>query len=352
MAQNWANQNRDVANALQHLLEAYDMGGGSNTYTMASLRGSFAQTIPFDAPNFHRHFSIFATEAVARDFRANRYTYPIGGLPPDPAIPIQDSPPYIFPTQLLQNAGIQAEGGERKGEGDERRDDPQYREREGHGGQAEEDQQGRRERRGEEEPRESGGVDRGSRKRSRLFREDEGSEEGDREDTPLSVSSAAHVFTFIKTAKAVDKPLPKEAREITKFVLEYREKDLNAAVLAFCWKAGKPHEFPDALVRDLLQYKFIDLKKFNAGPTACKLDIYSTSKNSDPESKIKPKPFGEAKEWRDAVMLLVESLSVAFVGFFFQSSVGSKCLHFISIGSQVVSVGVQPHTNIYNIGAR
>ncbi|EGG10019.1 uncharacterized protein MELLADRAFT_95099 [Melampsora larici-populina 98AG31] len=290
----WANHNRDVAETLQGLLEAYDLGGGSTIYNMVSLRASFAQTIPFDNPHFHRHFSIFATEALAKDLRANRFVYPIGGQPPDPALPIQDTMPYIYPVHLLQNLRPNDQPEEDGGQGARRglrRDMPgeglEGRREEGGGGQPGQ----------EEENRGTGDGPEGNNKRSL---DDNSSDDSFQVSNPTS--SASHVFTFIKTAKADEQVLPPEAKEITKLVLEYRTHDLNAAVLAFCWRSGKHHDFPDALVRDLLQYKFIDLEKINAGPTACKFDVYS-KKDSDPASKIKPKPFKEATEWRDAVSL-------------------------------------------------
>lgn len=300
-----ANLNRDVAAALQNLLEAYDSGGGSTTYNMVSLRGSFAQTIQYEDPNFQRHFSLFATEAVARDFRANRFVHPIGGHPPDPAIPIRDSIPYIYPIHLLQNPANMLQPDREEGEG-----------REVEGGEADRNRQEERE--GEEGEGEGRAERREDRREGTNKRQlgDDNSNSSDEDVMEIgSKETSSHIFTFVKTANTEDKPLPIEAQKITKLVLEYRTNDLNAAVLVFCWKSGKHHDFPDALVRDLLQYKFIDLEKINAGPNACKFDIYSKAKDSDPASKIKPKAFKEATEWRDAVTLLVETLSIAFVRF-------------------------------------
>lgn len=299
----WANHNRDVAASLQSLMDAYEVGGGSNQFNMVSLRGSFAQIIPYEHPNFNRFFSSFATEAVAKDFRANRFVYPIGGMPPDPALPIQDTVPYIYPIQFFTD--YNQEENQRRGDGEENRPpgpdmpegDPR---REGERGGAEGSQR-------DEAPR--AGEERRQRKEKRpadvISSEDESGSDNNSSDTP-------HVFSFIKSAKIDDQPLSAEARAITKLVLEYKTKDLNAAVLAFCWRSGKHDDFPDALVRDLLQYKFIDLEKINAGPSACKSDPYS-KKDNDPASKIKPKPFKEATEWRDVVSLLVETLGITFV---------------------------------------
>lgn len=299
-----ANHNRDVAASLQAPMDAYEAEGGSNMFNMVSLRGSFAQTIPFSHPQFQRHFSMFATEAVARDFRAHQFVYPIGGQPPDPNIPIQDTVPYIIPLHLLQNVQINDNRMEREVEGgaqlareeDQRR--PEEIEREG----------------GERAENRSGGVNTRGRKRNLGDEEDSSSDKSSRR--PTTSHGTSHVFSFIKSANTEDRPLPPEALEISKLVLEYRSNDLNAAVLAFCWNSGKHHDFPDALVRDLLQYKFINLKKINAGPVACKFDIFARSKDSDPASKIKPKPFKEATEWRDAISLLVETLCIAFVSCF------------------------------------
>lgn len=98
-----ANQNRDVTKGLQTLLQAYDAGGGSSMYAMATIREEFAKWIPYEHEHFLRHFSMFATEAIALDLRANRFCYPIGGLPPDPNVPIRDTVPYIIPIQLLHS---------------------------------------------------------------------------------------------------------------------------------------------------------------------------------------------------------------------------------------------------------
>lgn len=156
-----------------------------------------------------------------------------------------------------------------------------------------------------------------SRRRKRQSNYADGSSSDDSSHRPSTHSHPQHVFSFVKAARGVEHPLPPEAVEVLKQVLEYRANDLNAAVLAFCWKSGKHHDFPDALVRDLLQYKFINLEKINAGLGACKFDIFARSKDSDPAAKIKPKPFKEATEWRDAVTLLVETLCIGFVGFLF-----------------------------------
>lgn len=309
-----ANHNRDVAAALQSLLDAYEMGGGSTTFNMLLLRGSFAQTIPFDDPNFHRHFSLFATEAVAKDFRAGRFVYPIGGHPPDPNVPIWESIPYIYPIHFLQNveeAIDREEGGEERREGERQRGFEQQPE--GRDQQRERDGQIQNEERGERERREEGSRNREERTNKRPMVDTELISSDDSLRGVGSKTDTSHVFTFIKTANVNEKPLPAEAKKITALVLEYRSNDLNQAVLAFCWKSGKHHDFPDALVRDLLQYKFINLEKINAGPNACKFDIYSKAKDSDPAAKIKPQAFKEATEWRDAVTLLVETLCIAFV---------------------------------------
>ncbi|KAH9807536.1 hypothetical protein DFH28DRAFT_1147684 [Melampsora americana] len=306
-----ANNARDVAIAIQALLQAYDAGGGSTVYNMLSLRGSFEKIIPYEDPNFHRHFSIFATEAVAMDHRANRFVYPIGGQPPEPSIPIKDTIPYIFPTHLLQKVIIP--NNNESGRDERFIQENQVEQQRGNISANQQDQsEGNRDGRNNE--RNEDGEERrlaAGRKEKRRFVELDGSSSGDSEPELLS-SNTPHVFSFIRNAKEEEKSLPAEARKISALVLEYRNHDLNKAVSDFCWKSGKHHDFPDALVRDLLQYKFIDLEKINAGPSACKFDIYSKSKDSDPSSKIKPRPFKEATEWRDAVTLLLDTLSIAF----------------------------------------
>ncbi|EGG08547.1 uncharacterized protein MELLADRAFT_104988 [Melampsora larici-populina 98AG31] len=301
MAENWVNQNRDVTEGLQALLKEYDEGGGSGAYEMATLRAAFANWIPFDHEFFHRHFSMFATEAVAMDLRANRFCYPIGGIPPDPSVPIGDTPPYIQPTQLLQNVqhfGERNRQGGQEGEGEVER-------REGEGGG---DQRERNEERREDRNNESREENR-RRKRDRRSREDNSSSDESQSGTQKNKN---HVWSFIKNKNNEDQPLPQEALDMNKLIKEYRDNNLFDAVFNFVWYSGKSHNFPDALVQDLLQYKFIDLEKINAGPITPNFSLASRSKDSDPAAKIKPKPFVEATEWRDAVFYLVESLSLAF----------------------------------------
>ncbi|KAH9807986.1 hypothetical protein DFH28DRAFT_937022 [Melampsora americana] len=303
-----ANNARDIAIALQALLQAYDAGGGSTVYNMLSLRGSFEKIIPYEDPNFNRHFSVFATEAVAKDIKANRFVYPLGGQPPDPSIPIKDTMPYIYPIHLLQKVNNSNDDTFRR---EERNSGAMQQSNiSAEHGQSSGDRR-REEGRGEEERCDGRSV--GERGDKRGFEEVDGSSSEDSFGVEISSKNTTHVFSFIKNAKDDERQLPAEARKISALVLEYRTYDLNKAVMDFCWKAGKHHDFPDALVRDLLQYKFIDLEKINAGPSATKFDIYSKSKDSDPASKIKPKPFKEATEWRDAVTLLLDTLSIAFV---------------------------------------
>ncbi|KAH9812954.1 hypothetical protein DFH28DRAFT_1084102 [Melampsora americana] len=300
-----ANRNREVASAIQALLQVYDAEGGSSVYNMESLRASFAQTIPYTDPNFHRHFSIFATEAVARDLRANRFVYPIGGQQPDPSVPIKDTVPYIFPIHLLQTICNSSNARNRQEESDIQRRQEETGVREERGARQQGDISAER----QDPARE---VVEEKRRDKRNAEDMERSSSDDSFKESRNTSNTPHVFSFVKNARQEECPLPIEARKISELVLEYRTYDLNKAVLDFCWKLGKNHDFPDALVRDLLQYKFIDLEKINAGPSACKFDIYSKSKDSDPASKIKPKPFREATEWRDAVSLLLETLCLAF----------------------------------------
>ncbi|KAH9815843.1 hypothetical protein DFH28DRAFT_892300 [Melampsora americana] len=312
MAEEWANYNRDVTEALRNLLEAYDAGGGSNEFDMVNLRAQFANTIPFEHPQFHRHFSLFATEAIARDLRANRFCYPIGGLPPDPSQPIADTHPYIQPTQLLQTIPIIGQGARREGGGEreaegERREEGRLNRQDQEEGREErerEEREGRGRSRDEERERE------GRRKRGRNESEDIYSSE--EEGSERSRARINHVFSFVKNKKAEEESLPEEARQINKLIKEYRDNNIHDAVLNFCWEAGKSHNFPDALVQDLLQYKFIDLEKINAGPNTPNFSIASKSKEGDPAGKIKPKPFREATEWRDAVSYLIDTLSLAF----------------------------------------
>ncbi|KAH9807501.1 hypothetical protein DFH28DRAFT_915102 [Melampsora americana] len=293
MANIWANENRDVAAALRALLQAYDAGGGSNAFSMHVLRQQFANHIPFTDENFHRHFSMFATEAVAMDLRANRFCYKIGGHPPDISIPIEDTEPYILPTQLFQQEEQVQPDGRRDGRS-EQADNAEFR--------ADED----------------GLSSRGGDERRRNKRKNQG--DRDRESPSSSDSELSyrakprnnHVFSFTKKKKVLAVPLPQEAQDINKLIKEYRDNNIHDAVLDFCWESGKDPDFPDALVQDLLQYKFIDLEKINAGPNTQNFSITSKSKDSDPASKIKPKPFKEATEWRDAVHLLVETLCLAF----------------------------------------
>ncbi|KAH9807264.1 hypothetical protein DFH28DRAFT_915947 [Melampsora americana] len=317
MAANWANQNRDVSETLQSLLQAYDAGGGSSVFDMYNLRSQFAKSIPFDHPHFHRHFSIFATEAVAMDLRANRFCYPIGGRPPDITKPIEETDPYIQPTQLLQSVPPlrPATGGrDMEGEGEIRREEGQgdqnrqLQDQEGGENGGEEAEEERSERRGERRSseRETG------RGRKRVREDSDRSSSSDSTISRKTRTNNSHVFSFIKNKRPEEEPLPEEAREINKLVKEYRDNNLHDAALNFCWEAGKNYNFPDALVQDLLQYKFIDLEKINAGPNTPNFSIASKSKEGDPASKIKPKPFREATEWRDAVSYLIDSLSLAF----------------------------------------
>ncbi|EGG09490.1 uncharacterized protein MELLADRAFT_95981 [Melampsora larici-populina 98AG31] len=311
MAANWANHNRNVTEGLQALLQEYDEGGGSGVYDMATLRATFANWIPFEHEHFLRHFSIFATEAVALDLRANRFCYPIGGIPPDPSVPIKDSPPYIQPTQLLQNVEQigrpRRNGPEEAGNGNgvDRRQDTNREEGEGRnqneGERGENRIQEEGSRRGEEDRR---------RKRNTQDREDDSS--SDEFQNESSKSKNNHVWSFIKNKKPEEHPLSQEAIDINKAIKEYRDNNLFNAVFNFVWYSGKSHNFPDALVQDLLQYKFIDLEKINAGPTTQNFSLASRSKDTDPAAKIKPKPFTEATEWRDAISYLVDTLSLAF----------------------------------------
>ncbi|KAH9823946.1 hypothetical protein DFH28DRAFT_1017091, partial [Melampsora americana] len=250
-----ANRDRDVTITLQALLQTYDAEGGSNTFNMTVLRNSFAQTIPYSDSNFHRDFSIFATEAVARDLKANRFVYPIGGQLPDPSIPIKDTDPYIFPIHLLQNIRNSNTSNSREGDGREQR--RQEAAQQGNISAerqraAEGNEEGKSARR--EEAREGG--ERGERKDKRPFEVmKRSSSEDSCQDTTVK-NRASHVFSFIKNSKQDDRTLSLEAQKISALVMEYITNDLNKAVLDFCWKAGKHHDFPDALVRDLLQYKF------------------------------------------------------------------------------------------------
>ncbi|KAH9824755.1 hypothetical protein DFH28DRAFT_1143548 [Melampsora americana] len=250
MENNWANENREIASELRR---------GSGTYAMEVLRAEFAKRIPYDHEHFHRHFSLFATEAVAMDLRANRYCYPIGGVPPNPGFPIEDQPPYIQPTQLLQaNQTFLRATGDQPGS-----DEIQQQVEENRGGQINPALPAGQ----AENPDQTSGE-----ARERL--EGEGR-------TDLERSNR-------------------------------RNNNIHDAVLNVCWELGKDPDFPDALVQDVLQYKFIHLEKINAGPNTPNFSITSKSKDSDPASKVKPKPFKEATEWRDAVHLLVNTLLLAF----------------------------------------
>lgn len=85
------------ATQINNLLNDYASQGGSNSITMFSLRSRLSSILPFSSSIFGPVFSEVGRCANAIDAAAQRQTYPVGGPPPDPSIPLKNSRPFISP---------------------------------------------------------------------------------------------------------------------------------------------------------------------------------------------------------------------------------------------------------------
>lgn len=296
------NQNRDVAEFLQALLVNYEQQGGCNAYSMQSLRREFAVYVPFTHPEFHRHFSAFALQAIDIDRRYNRWCYPVGGQPPPANVPIEQTLPFIYPPQAGQAPTNNAPGGhipEQWGPADiflhqnagmdNQHSNPRFDAPEpalGTGGDAPRRHKNKRKR------------------RSRSHRRSSSSSSGS--------SDNSVVYSFVPRDTEVLRVAPPECQAIMRYRDEYKSNTLKRAVDSFVWRSNKPHEFPNALVWDLLQYNYIDLEKVNAGVIPDVSELFVKSLDKDAASKIKARPFTESGEWRNAISILRKSLSIAF----------------------------------------
>lgn len=306
------NHNRDVAERLQALLVNYKQQGGCNIYSMQALRRDFAVYIPFDHPDFHRHFSAFALQAIEIDRRYNRWCYPVGGQPPPPEMPIEQTLPFIFPPQANHGGPPVGQGAQDQHVGHDAQNqnlwgpvDTFLQQPAGTGN-------GQTEVRGTEEvarPR-SRGVGVSRRRPNKRRRRSSGRRRSSSSSSDSSDGSI--VYSFVPRNEESIKAAPPECQAIMRYRDEYKSNTLRQAVDSSVWRSSKPHKFPNALVWDLLQYNYIDLEKVNAGVIPDATEHFAKSLDKDAASKIRPRPFTESGEWRNAVSILRKSLSIAF----------------------------------------
>lgn len=269
---------------------------------MQALRREFAVFIPFHHPEFHRHFSVFALQAIDIDRRYNRWCYPVGGQPPPPNLPIEQSLPFIYPPQAGQVPTNNVPGGnipELWGAADVfPNQDP------GPGSMPPQTcfdpsepgpQSGRVAARRHKNKR---------RRRSRSRRHSSSSSSGS--------SDNSLIYSFVPRGAESLRAAPPECQAIMRYRDEYKSNTLKRVVDSFVWRSNKPHEFPNALVWDLLQYNYIDLERVNAGVIPDVAEQFVKSLDKDAASKVKPRPFTESGEWRNSISILRKSLSIAF----------------------------------------
>lgn len=284
---------------------------------MQALRVGFASYIPFSHPEFHRHFSEFALQAIEIDRRYGRWCYPVGGPLPPPEVPIEDQLPYIFPS-LPNHANQPAPApnlhflnhpnqsfappefpfaepfptGPQPGNASHQSGPGPVADNQGSGGRSKDPSRRRH------------------KKRKCRSRRNSSSDSSD-----SAVSD--YDYPFAKRDEVNDKSLPLKSKEIRRYRDEYRSNTLKDAVDSFCWVGNKPPDFPGALVWDLLQYNYIELEKINAGVIPNSSELVHKATDKDAAAKIKPRVFSKSGEWRNTLSILRKALSAAFVSCFF-----------------------------------
>lgn len=262
------NQDQRISNRIINLFNEYIEAGGSCRYSMWQLRENFSRIIPYEDPWFHVHFSVFARDAIANNLSNGRPVYNIGGDPPPIDVPIRDTLPWIIPAQD-ENRGQQQEQQQlhQQNQPDPFLNQQHFRQRQQHQQEIQqrfqnhhrrEDQQAEPERVQDNEGR------RRRRKKTRRDRderdEDLSSDLSNSEDTDHGVDKKPQL-PFEKRKQRTTSQISKERQIIIKATDAYREAGLSFAARSFERLADKPINFPNAFIKDLLQFKFIDMEK-------------------------------------------------------------------------------------------
>ncbi|KAH9820730.1 hypothetical protein DFH28DRAFT_884268 [Melampsora americana] len=311
--QNAFNQDQRISNRIVNLYNQYIEEGGSTRISMWQLREEFSRIIPYDNPWFHSHFSVLARDAIANDFENGRPVYPIGGDPPPVHVHIRDTAPWIVPpppevhlqppapqqfnqiNHFEHFEGHQNQGMHQDGQ-------PQVR----HGYRRRNDERSNR-----------------RKKRCRRDRDEETDNHDFNNSESENTESEAEEkppLPFEKRKQRTTTPISKDRQIINKAIDAYREAGISYSVREFERLADKPVNFPNVFIKDLLQFKFIDMEKLlqeissDDSDKSKVLEFDPNSKKLESKSKQSKRRFKSVGEWRKATEAYNAALQMAFPG--------------------------------------
>ncbi|EGF99642.1 uncharacterized protein MELLADRAFT_112556 [Melampsora larici-populina 98AG31] len=112
-----------------------------------------------------------------------------------------------------------------------------------------------------------------------------------------------------------DKIIDTIAREIKQIKVKYKD-DIKRETELFEASPAKPDQWPYSQIKDLLEYKFVDLEKVYADiygkPGAIKMIKINESKDLEFDEKIKGAPILDKSNWHHLVSLLSATYQAAF----------------------------------------
>ncbi|KAH9812224.1 hypothetical protein DFH28DRAFT_1223385 [Melampsora americana] len=335
-------QNQRISNRIVNLYNQYIEAGGSARISMWQLREDFSKIIPYEDPWFHAHFSVLARDAIENDRANGRPVYNIGGDPPPAHIHIRDTLPWIVPPpqEEQQQPQIPLQFNQvnhfERFEGQQQLD---HRQQEGflhqqiqfppHQDMFERFDQNpdigfRGRQAGPEVRREN--QERGIRRRKKRSRRDgeRGREEDEERGTDAGYSESETdekpPLPFEKRKQRNTTPISKDRQTINQAIDAYREAGISYSARAFERLADKPIHFPNSLIKDLLQFKFIDMEKMlqeiSADDTDRNkiLEFDPNSKKLESKAKQIKRRFKSVGEWRKVTEAYNTALQMAFPG--------------------------------------
>ncbi|KAH9807038.1 hypothetical protein DFH28DRAFT_1075400 [Melampsora americana] len=347
--QNDLIQNQRISNRIVNLYNQYIEAGGSARISMWQLREDFSRIIPYEDPWFHAHFSVLARDAIENDRANGRPVYNIGGDPPPAHIHIRDTLPWIVPPpqEEQQQPQIPLQFNQfnhfERFEGQQQLD---HRQQEGFLQQQQQyppqqiqfpphqdmferfdqnpDIEFRERQAGPEIRREN--QERGIRRRKKRSRRDgeRGREEDEEWGTDAGYSESETdekpPLPFEKRKQRNTTPISKDRQTINQAIDAYREAGISYSARAFERLADKPIHFPNSLIKDLLQFKFIDMEKMlqeiSADDTDRNkiLEFDPNSKKLESKAKQIKRRFKSVGEWRKVTEAYNTALQMAFPG--------------------------------------
>ncbi|KAH9825331.1 hypothetical protein DFH28DRAFT_921278 [Melampsora americana] len=215
---------RLVSEKLATLTDDYQTAGGSNGKSMSEVRSIYALIVPYSSRNWYKQWSKFASDLIELDRQADRPIFQNQGPVPTSTVSSDDDPVYVFDLNSNPTFPVDRVGSR-------------------HGSQ------------GNTPPRSTRSI----ADKSKNSKSDDDSDDDECFSKKRKLEKSWEWVDRCDTGPSAEENLSESAIAFSKAVRGYAP-NLSKAVEGFNDRV-KPADFPSNLSKDLLQGKYIDLRR-------------------------------------------------------------------------------------------